>query len=95
MKYLILSLMLSLTLSFAEASDSSSDAKSVSDIESSITIAAQIDCASPDGGASVDTLLSEAKKCCKVCRKGKACGDSCIAKSKTCTKGPGCACNGN
>lgn len=66
MEYLILSLMLSLTLSFAEASDSSSDAKSVSDIENSITIADQVDCVSPDGRASVDTLLSEAKKCCKV-----------------------------
>lgn len=33
-------------------------------------------------------------KCCKVCRKGKACGDSCIAKSKQCHKGPGCACDG-
>ena len=33
-------------------------------------------------------------ECCKICRKGKACGDSCIAKSKQCTKGPGCACDG-
>jgi hypothetical protein len=32
--------------------------------------------------------------CCKVCSKGKACGDSCISKDKTCNKGPGCACNG-
>lgn len=32
--------------------------------------------------------------CCKVCRDGKACGDTCISKSDTCTKGPGCACNG-
>lgn len=32
--------------------------------------------------------------CCKICRKGKACGDSCIARYKTCHKGPGCACNG-
>jgi len=31
--------------------------------------------------------------CCKVCRTGKACGDSCIARSKTCTKPRGCACN--
>lgn len=30
--------------------------------------------------------------CCKVCSKGKPCGDSCIAKDKRCTKGPGCAC---
>ncbi len=33
-------------------------------------------------------------KCCKICRKGKACGDSCIARSKTCNKGKGCACDG-
>ena len=32
--------------------------------------------------------------CCKVCRAGKACGDSCIAADKTCHKGKGCACDG-
>jgi len=32
--------------------------------------------------------------CCKVCKKGKACGDSCIKRSYTCRKGVGCACNG-
>lgn len=32
--------------------------------------------------------------CCKICTKGKACGDTCISKSYTCHKGPGCACNG-
>jgi hypothetical protein len=32
--------------------------------------------------------------CCRVCKEGKACGDSCIAKNRTCTKGSGCACNG-
>ena len=32
--------------------------------------------------------------CCKVCRKGKACGDSCISRSYSCHKGPGCACDG-
>jgi hypothetical protein len=32
--------------------------------------------------------------CCKVCRDGKACGDTCISKSSTCNKGGGCACNG-
>lgn len=34
------------------------------------------------------------RSCCKVCRKGKACGDSCISLSRTCHKGPGCACDG-
>ena len=32
--------------------------------------------------------------CCKVCTKGKACGDSCISRSYTCHKSAGCACNG-
>ena len=32
--------------------------------------------------------------CCKICRKGKACGDTCIKRSYTCTKPPGCACDG-
>lgn len=32
--------------------------------------------------------------CCKVCKAGKACGDSCIAAEKTCHKGKGCACDG-
>jgi len=32
--------------------------------------------------------------CCKICRKGKACGDSCINRSYTCRKGKGCACDG-
>jgi hypothetical protein len=33
--------------------------------------------------------------CCKVCRKGKACGDTCIARDKTCSVEPGCACDGS
>ncbi len=37
---------------------------------------------------------SRPRACCRTCRKGKACGDSCIARNKTCRKGPGCACNG-
>ena len=32
--------------------------------------------------------------CCRTCKAGKACGDSCIAKTNTCTKPPGCACDG-
>lgn len=31
--------------------------------------------------------------CCKVCRKGKACGNSCIARDKQCHQPPGCACD--
>ena len=32
--------------------------------------------------------------CCKVCTTSKACGDSCINVNYTCSKPPGCACNG-
>ena len=32
--------------------------------------------------------------CCKICTRGKACGDTCIAAWKDCKVGPGCACDG-
>jgi hypothetical protein len=32
--------------------------------------------------------------CCKICKKGKACGNSCIARDKNCHQPPGCACDG-
>jgi hypothetical protein len=31
--------------------------------------------------------------CCKMCRKGKACGNSCISRYDVCHKPPGCACD--
>ena len=51
------------------------------------------------GPASLNPCLAGAAAaarygCCKVCSKGKACGNSCIARWKTCHKGKGCACNG-
>lgn len=33
-------------------------------------------------------------ECCKICREGKACGDTCIERSKSCNVGRGCACDG-
>lgn len=36
----------------------------------------------------------QAQACCKVCRQGKACGDTCISRDKQCHVGPGCACDG-
>ena len=33
------------------------------------------------------------RACCKICRKGKACGDSCIPRDKKCHKPAGCACD--
>jgi len=34
------------------------------------------------------------RSCCRVCSAGKACGNSCISRSKTCHQGAGCACQG-
>lgn len=42
------------------------------------------------------TAPEQIAACCKICRKGKACGDSCIRRDYTCRKGKGkgCACDG-
>lgn len=32
-------------------------------------------------------------ECCRTCKKGKACGDGCIAREAECNEPPGCACN--
>jgi len=44
-----------------------------------------------DESASGGTDPSAA--CCRVCKAGKACGDSCINRDLTCHKPPGCACD--
>jgi endonuclease YncB( thermonuclease family) len=47
-------------------------------------------------GADATTDVGEpqsAATCCKMCKTGKACGDSCISRAKTCHKPPGCACD--
>jgi hypothetical protein len=38
-------------------------------------------------------LAVPASDCCRVCHKGKACGDSCIKAEYECRKAPGCACD--
>lgn len=38
--------------------------------------------------------IEQIAACCKTCRKGKACGNSCIARDKQCHRPPGCACDG-
>jgi hypothetical protein len=45
---------------------------------------------------ALDLLGDDAisRTCCKICRKGKACGDSCINRAYTCHRPPGCACDG-
>ena len=42
-----------------------------------------------EGGAS----CTPREDCCKVCSKGKACGNTCIRADYNCHKGAGCACD--
>jgi hypothetical protein len=35
------------------------------------------------------------EQCCRVCKKGKPCGNGCISQERQCTKEPGCACSGS
>ena len=44
-------------------------------------------------GKRLENKDADQSSCCKICRKGKACGNSCIRKTYTCSKPPGCACN--
>lgn len=52
--------------------------------------------AAPPPAATVEAPQASpaevATSCCKHCSKGKPCGDSCIARDKTCRAPPGCAC---
>ena len=40
------------------------------------------------------TFAPPGRACCKFCKKGKACGNSCISRRSTCRMPRGCACNG-
>ena len=57
----------------------------------SLALSASGDSAADAVSYSIDLAPRE---CCKICRKGKACGDSCIDRDKKCHKPPGCACDG-
>lgn len=48
---------------------------------------------SRSGSAASTPDRPQARSCCKICTTGKACGDTCISRSNTCRKGPGCACD--
>ena len=50
---------------------------------------------SPTPKATPTPRAPAPRACCRYCRTGKPCGDSCISRQSTCRKGPGCACQGN
>lgn len=46
--------------------------------------------ANPFAGPSAQPFQT---RCCKICREGYACGDTCISREKVCRVGAGCACD--
>lgn len=54
-----------------------------------------VECADTEQSASSDNGKNTelASRCCKRCSTGKPCGNSCIARNKTCHQPPGCACS--
>jgi hypothetical protein len=60
--------------------------------------ASHVSAIAPQGAASAGAGAPPAqptrRPCCRVCTTGKACGNSCIARNRTCRQPPGCACNG-
>jgi hypothetical protein len=82
--WILLSLLCTVTAASADIADVSSDQL----IHRSIAF--------PSASSSLRALLGTERaresRCCKVCTKGKPCGDTCIAQDKTCHVGPGCAC---
>ena len=52
----------------------------------------QQDALKASGGGKAKQVPNEPRRCCKVCKKGIPCGDSCISARYTCRKPPGCAC---
>lgn len=48
---------------------------------------------SEPGAEPVLSTTDKDGKCCRICRKGKPCGEGCIAKDKACKKPAGCACS--
>ncbi|MDC0721287.1 hypothetical protein [Nannocystis bainbridge] len=47
----------------------------------------------PEPEPEPEPEASPAGACCRMCHKGKACGNTCIARDKTCRTPPGCACD--
>jgi hypothetical protein len=45
-------------------------------------------------GITTPDAATAQQRCCKICTTGKACGNTCISRDKTCHVGPGCACDG-
>ncbi len=95
MKSLLLAVLLSASTAAASAAPSvPAESPEVLELFAFLSRNAQPSISIPESESDNDAILFNAA-CCKICSKGKACGDSCISRSYTCHKGRGCACNAN
>jgi hypothetical protein len=90
-------LMITLALSsLCAASDVDSTSRAVSDRP--LIFAYDVPARTPEFltslGIEQPRAVPAQQSCCKICSKGKACGNTCIARDKVCHVGPGCACDG-
>lgn len=90
MKTLVLMVMLVLVLPAAETH---------ADPDTTSPVDAVSDDSAPEDITDVLSASQEGEDwdqaCCRICSKGKACGDTCISKEKTCEESRGCACDGD
>ncbi len=56
----------------------------------SIEFRGQLDMPAPQSHSPAQTAST---KCCRTCRTGRACGNTCIAADRVCHAPPGCACD--
>ena len=59
-----------------------------------VLVASTADASALDRGAPAEALqCTPREQCCRVCNRGRACGDSCISRDRQCHVGRGCACD--
>lgn len=94
----ILAMLAALLLSFsAMASEPPTEATETTESSPPAIYFADLEASVACDPVALDAMPDEvilAQGCCRVCRTGKACGNSCINRSYTCHQPPGCACNG-
>lgn len=60
---------------------------SPSDTVASIPVPTLVD------SSRIPAAEGQARSCCKICSRGKACGNTCISRTYECHRPPGCACD--
>lgn len=90
MKYIVVALMLLLGASSPSTAFDESTGEEATQMQSMQRV---------DADSGTNLLIKNyaqpmQQRCCKICKVGKACGDTCIDRDYQCHQPPGCACDG-